>query len=60
VDKCPTCGEKLSEDTVMACVWQQGRCPHQPPIIDTINLDNYKSRYYNLIESIKNFFKKKQ
>jgi len=34
VDKCPTCGEKLSEDTVMACVWQQGRCPYRPPMID--------------------------
>ncbi len=54
--KCNHCGE----DTVkkIKCDWQQGRCPHRPAMIDHILLDNYKARYYNLIQSIKNLFKR--
>lgn len=53
--KCNHCGE----DTVkkINCDWRQGRCPHRPPILDDILLDNYKARYYNLIKSIQQLFK---
>jgi hypothetical protein len=47
-DKCNTCGEKYS----LACDWNQGRCPHHPPM-----LTSYHFRYYNLWQTIKEFFK---
>ena len=50
---CKTCGKEYSS----ACDYRQGRCPHHPALIDEIMLDNYKARYYNLINSIKNLFK---
>ena len=51
--KCDTCGNEYSTD----CNYRQGRCPHHPSMIDEIMLDTYKSRYYNLLNSIKNLFK---
>ncbi len=48
-NKCDTCGEYYSP----ACNWQQGRCPHHPPYINP-----HSFRFLNLINSIKNFFKK--
>jgi hypothetical protein len=47
--KCDTCGENIKMD----CDWKQGRCPHVPPM-----LTNYHFRYFNLWQSIKNFFTK--
>lgn len=52
--KCNHCGEEVRPN----CDWRQGRCPHSPAMIDNILLDNYKARYYNLIKSIQNFFKR--
>ncbi len=52
--KCDHCGEKIRPN----CDWRQGRCPHIPSMIDQILSDPYKSRYYNLLQSIKNLFKK--
>jgi hypothetical protein len=51
--KCKTCGEEI---TVM-CDWQQGRCPHRNPMFNKIVLDHYKMRYYNLLQTIKGWFK---
>jgi len=47
--KCFTCKKEYTP----ACDWQQGRCPHHPPMIDIHWL-----RFYNLITLIKNWFKK--
>jgi hypothetical protein len=55
--KCNTCGEELKENGV-GCDWRQGRCPHRSPLFNEIVLDNYKMRYYNLIQAIKNLFKR--
>jgi hypothetical protein len=54
--KCETCGENLKEDGI-GCDWRQGRCPHRSPMFNEIVLDNYKMRYYNLIQTIKGWFK---
>lgn len=53
-NKCNTCGEYYSP----SCDWQQGRCPHHPSMIDQILSDPYKSRYYNLINSLKDWFRR--
>ena len=50
---CDTCGKEYSSK----CDFRQGRCPHHTPMIDEIMLDTYKSRYYNLLNSIRNLFK---
>lgn len=52
--KCNTCGDEIKSD----CTWRQGRCPHIPSMLEQIMNDSYKARYYNLMQSIKNFFKK--
>lgn len=46
---CKTCGKQYS----ISCDWQQGRCPHHPPMFDTHHL-----RFYNLWKTIKAWFKK--
>ena len=53
--KCNHCGK----DTVkkIDCDWNQGRCPHRPALLDNILIDTYKTRYYNLINSLNNIFK---
>ena len=51
--KCNACGKNVEPN----CDWRQGRCPHRSAIIDNILLDNYKTRYYNLINSLNNLFK---
>jgi len=51
--KCTYC----KEDVQPNCTWNQGRCPHQS-VVNQILVDNYKARYYNLLTSIKNLFKK--
>jgi len=50
--KCSICYEPIKP----GCDWNQGRCPHRPAMI-IIN-DTYKSRYLNLINSFKDWFKK--
>lgn len=52
--KCNTCGDEIRAN----CDWNQGRCPHMPSMIEQIMSDPYKARYYNLVQSIKNFFTK--
>jgi hypothetical protein len=52
--KCSICRKPVDE--VVSCNWHQGRCPHQPSMIDNILSDSYKSRFYNLIK----FFKGKK
>lgn len=47
--KCSTCKQDYSP----SCDWQQGRCPHHPPIINS-----HSMRFYNLIKAIKRFFKR--
>jgi hypothetical protein len=51
--KCNTCGETIKPD----CDYRQGRCPHRRALVDEILSDTYKTRFYNLINSIKNWFK---
>jgi hypothetical protein len=55
--KCQTCGEEIKENGV-DCDWQQGRCPHRSPMFNEIVLDNYKMRFYNLVQIIKGWLKK--
>ena len=50
--KCTYCGLKIQEN----CNWNQGRCPHRS-YLDSVLLDNYKARYYNLIKSVQQLFK---
>lgn len=52
--KCAICFEPIKPD----CTWRQGRCPHLPSMAQQILSDPYKSRYLNLINSIKGLFKK--
>jgi hypothetical protein len=47
--KCETCKQEVDP----ACNWQQGRCPYRQPF-----LTDYHFRVYNLIQAIKNLFKK--
>ena len=47
--KCNTCGDEIKVD----CDWRQGRCPHIQPM-----LTDYHYRYYNLLQTIKGWFKK--
>jgi len=44
--KCTHCGERVHAN----CAWRQGRCPHQPSLLDQILADPYRSRFYNLIK----------
>jgi hypothetical protein len=45
--KCTTCRNEIT----INCDYNQGRCPHRPPMINT-----HSMRFYNLILSIKNVF----
>ena len=47
--KCETCGEQIKAN----CDWRQGRCPHRLPMINP-----HSFRFLNLINSIKQFFKR--
>jgi len=53
--RCDLCGKEYDSE----CDYRQGRCPHHPSMVDSILADPYKARYYNLLQSIKNFFTKK-
>ena len=48
-NKCKTCGKEYS----INCDWNQGRCPHHPPIINT-----HSMRFYNLVQTFKGLFKR--
>jgi hypothetical protein len=50
---CDHCGNEIKPN----CDWRQGRCPHREPLL---NLDLYQKRYYNLLQSIKNLFRKEK
>lgn len=50
--KCNACGLTIKENGI-GCDWNQGRCPHRAPF-----LTDYHFRYLNLINSIRNFFKR--
>jgi hypothetical protein len=54
VKHCSTCGSYVKPD----CDWRQGRCPHRPSMLDLILSDPYKTRYLNLINSIKGWFRR--
>lgn len=47
--KCEICKKEIEP----LCDWQQGRCPHRQTM-----LTNYHFRFYNLLQAIKNLFKK--
>ena len=49
--KCKACGEEVK----INCDWRQGRCPHRSPML---NLTDYHFRFYNLLQTIKGWFKK--
>ena len=50
-DRCKHCGQYYTPD----CDWRQGRCPHRPSYVDI-----YRTRFYNLIITIKKLFRKGQ
>jgi DNA-directed RNA polymerase subunit RPC12/RpoP len=50
---CKTCGKEYSPD----CDYRQGRCPNHKSLFDEIMDDSYKTRFYNLMQSIKSWFK---
>lgn len=54
--RCEKCGYNI-EESLSSCDWNQGRCPHRPPIINQTVVDNYKKRFYNLLIAIKGWFK---
>ncbi len=54
---CNSCGEEIKEGGV-GCDWRQGRCPHRSPMFNEIVKSKYKMRFYNLMKSIGNIFKK--
>lgn len=56
MNKCNECGEVLKDGGVR-CDWRQGRCQYRHPMFNEIVLDNYKMRYYNVIQTIKGWFK---
>lgn len=47
--KCSTCNSNIT----LTCDWNQGRCPHRPPM-----LTDYHFRFYNLAKWIKGLFAK--
>jgi hypothetical protein len=47
--QCNICRKEIE----LTCDYNQGRCPHRPAM-----LTNYHFRFYNLIQSIKGFFKR--
>jgi len=47
---CKVCNQPYTPQ----CDWRQGRCPHHPALVDI-----YYLRFYNLIQTIKNLFKRK-
>ena len=54
--KCEKCGDNI-EKRSPTCDWQQGRCPHLPPMFNHKAVDNYRKRFYNLLIAIKGWFK---
>jgi hypothetical protein len=51
MSKCNACGEKIKQGGI-DCDWRQGRCPHRYPY-----LTDYHFRFYDLIQTIKGWFK---
>lgn len=49
MNKCNACGKEYSPE----CDYRQGRCPLHPPLYD-----QYHARFLNLINAIRNLFKK--
>lgn len=46
--KCDTCNKEYSPD----CDWQQGRCPHHPPLFNIQPRDTSRGHFYvSLIKS---------
>jgi hypothetical protein len=46
--KCTTCNQEYSPD----CDWQQGRCPHHPPLLNIQPKDTSKGHFYvSLVKS---------
>jgi len=46
--KCTTCNREYSPD----CDWQQGRCPHHPPLFNIQPRDTSKGHFYvSLVKS---------
>jgi hypothetical protein len=42
VDKCKTCNKEYS----LSCDWDQGRCPHHPPLLNIQPKDTSKGHFY--------------
>ena len=46
--KCETCNKEYSPD----CDWQQGRCPHHPPLFNIQPKDTSRGHFYvSLVKS---------
>ena len=42
MDKCKVCRKEYSPD----CDWDQGRCPHHPPLLNVQPKDTSKGHFY--------------
>jgi hypothetical protein len=49
MEKCNIC----RKEPIINCDWNQGRCPYRESMLTT-----YHFRFYNLIQTIKGFFKR--
>jgi hypothetical protein len=56
IKKCSTCRKEYSPD----CDWNQGRCPHHPPVDFTLlaTMPEYYMRYLDAWGAIKNLAQK--
>ena len=46
--KCDICRKEYAP----TCDFNQGRCPHHPPLITPILVDKYKMRFYTLLRKL--------
>ena len=53
-NKCNYCGKTVKFNG-FDCDWQQGRCPHKPPMIDVSVFDKYKTKAYTFLQKIKGY-----
>jgi hypothetical protein len=49
VTRCTTCGMRIQTN----CDYQQGRCPHNPSLLEVIMSTQYYQRFLNLFKLFK-------
>lgn len=48
-EKCSTCGMKIQPD----CDYRQGRCPHNPSMVEQILNNPHYMRFHNLLKRLR-------